>query len=126
MRGMRNVGHSKFDAISKANEHIRNQFKKAWRLMRAGNLEQSLFEFSVGLHVLQDCTSPAHSGFQEWSDHPCIPAVAGHIVGETAFYTAGQMRALNDITTQAWEWYQNGGLLREGFFPADEEACGCN
>ncbi|WKE66618.1 RHS domain-containing protein [Gallaecimonas kandeliae] len=121
--GMRNKGQSKCEAMAAANEFIKEQYRKAWRLRTDGKIKDSLFEFSIGLHTLQDSTSPSHSGFQEWSDNPGRLAVWWHVARESAFYTPSQMDALNKITKDAWNWYEHGGLPRGGFFPSND--CGC-
>jgi len=61
---MRRSAQTVDDARREANEFVRQQFSKAWR---ADTRIGALTEFGIALHALQDSTSPAHAGFQEWT-----------------------------------------------------------
>ena len=113
---MRNkdTAQSACEARKLANDFVRSQFKKAWDFKKNGLEEAALFELSVGLHLLQDWTSPTHHGFQEWSDNPSSEEVFLHTLGE--LYNPGSNSELYSITRDAWKWYTNGALPRSDLF----------
>ena len=100
-----------------ANDFVRQQFEKAWKLKKCGKEEQALFEFSVGLHTLQDWASPTHHGFQVWTGNESIGEKASHTAVEIV--NPGKGSELYRITQDAWKWYQSGKLpsgdLFEGY-----------
>jgi RHS repeat-associated protein len=111
---MRNPGQARVGARSLADEFVRQQFKKAWQLKARGCEDQSLFEFSVGLHTLQDSTSPSHFGFQMWADDLPFGDVTIHITKE--LFNPGEGSELYRITGDAWKWYNHGYLPSGNLF----------
>ena len=105
---MRNKGQLECQARKLANDFVRRQFDKAWEFKKNGLEEAALFEFSVGLHTLQDWTSPTHHGFQEWSGNETAGEVFSHTLGE--LYNPGGYSELYGITRDAMKWYINGAL----------------
>lgn len=126
---MRNKGQTACEARSKADAFVRQQFQRAWALMAQGKEREAYFEFSVGLHTLQDNTSPAHTGFQEWSDNPGRVAVAWHVAEESVIHQPGIGDPLYQVTRQTWQWFKDGNLPDGNLFGNDllapDEACGC-
>jgi hypothetical protein len=53
-------------------------------------VDDAYFQFAIGLHVLQDTTSPAHGGFQPWSDHETKNQIISHVSKEL-FYPGGEL-----------------------------------
>jgi len=111
---MRNNGQSECQARKVANDFVRSQFEKAWDLKKNGLSEAALFEFSAGLHTLQDWTSPSHHGFQEWSGNETAGEVFSHTLRD--IYNPGSYSELYSITRDAWRWYTNGSLPRGDLF----------
>lgn len=110
---MRRPGQSVSDACLQANKFVRQQFKKAWAAADAGDRILSMKEFAVGLHTLQDATSPSHSGFQEWDGH----ITTDHILKDTKILDPGSNEPLMQTTRDGWNWYKsrklpNGNLFR--------------
>jgi len=91
-----------------ANQFIRNQFNKAWKLKECGLEEEALFEFGVGLHTLQDWTSPSHYGFQLWSGEETWRDVLSHVAPEVV--NPGGGSELYRITEDAYKRYNEGKL----------------
>jgi RHS repeat-associated protein len=131
---MRNRGQSVCRARYLADKFVRSQFNKAQYYKKlyqqTGNdyyMEKSLFEFSIGLHTLQDSTSPSHSGFQVWSDSPSSFDIYTHITAETIFAPIDKRstESLYGVTKNAWGWYQSGKLPEGNLFPSQNSQCGC-
>jgi RHS repeat-associated protein len=108
---MRSGGQTVEDARAMANQFVRAQFDKAWS---APTREQSLIEFGIGLHALQDATSPAHAGFQQWTGEETWGETLGHIRKE--LYDPGSGSSLDNITQQAWDAFQKGELPKGDLF----------
>jgi len=96
------------EARRRSNQFVRRQFEKARKLKECGFEDQALFEFGVGLHTLQDWTSPSHHGFQLWTGEETAGELADHIVREVI--NPGEGSELYRITRDAWEWYSTGQL----------------
>lgn len=105
---MRRENQTIAEARQDANKFVREQFSKAWN---AKTRHEALTEFGIALHALQDSTSPAHAGFQEWSDHPDPLEWPAHLVQE--FINPGEGSELFRATQQAWDWF-NAGVLPTG------------
>ena len=129
---MTNKGQSKCQAIQYADSFVRNQFALAQKYKSSGTdfgMSRALFHFSVAVHTLQDATSPAHSGFQQWSDSPSYADLVGHVLFETVFSQTNNpsTQALIEITNQAWNWFENGKLPSKNLFLENMGTkCGCN
>jgi RHS repeat-associated protein len=67
---MRNSNQTVAQAKNEADAFVRKQFALAQKLKAEGKVAEAYYQFAIGLHTLQDATSPAHAGFQSWSDHP--------------------------------------------------------
>lgn len=105
---MRTTGQTIDEARQLANQFVRDQFAKAKSLKACGKNDEALFEFSIGLHTLQDWTSPTHNGFQLWTGNETAGEIALHVAGE--LFNPGKGSELYRITRDAWGWYNNGGL----------------
>lgn len=112
---MRAPGQSVADAKQKADAFVRGQFDKALKLKAEGKEREALFEFAVGLHTLQDTTSPSHYGFQEWErEEVGTMEVIGHALAE--MFNPGKGSELYRVTNDAWSWYQSGKLPEGNLF----------
>lgn len=129
---MRNKGQSACRARFLADKFVRDQFRKALANKKlydqTGNdfyMGQSLFEFSVGLHTLQDATSPSHRGFQEWSNSPTSFDIYTHVTLETFFgpYDNVAVAQLYNVTKDAFGWYKSGILPEGNLFSGLSEQC---
>jgi hypothetical protein len=92
-------------AENDADAFVRKQFEIAKNLLIQGKIEDAYFQFGIGLHTLQDATSPAHAGFQSWSDHETKTQLFNHIKQEL-FYP-GVNSNLQRITNQYLDWFEN-------------------
>lgn len=108
---MRSGNQTVAEARAMANQFVRSQFEKAWS---APTREQALIEFGVGLHALQDATSPAHTGFQQWTGEETWGETLGHIRSE--LYDPGAGSSLDGVTQQAWGAFQKGKLPKGDLF----------
>lgn len=121
---MRNKGQSTCEAMSQAEAFVRQQMEWAIFNHNRGKEGPALWQFSEALHTLQDATSPAHIGFQEWSDDPGFLAVLGHVTRESILYRPSERARLTAITKKAWGWYSSGHLP-DRFFAEQGANCGC-
>jgi hypothetical protein len=82
-------------------------------LIKEGKIYEAYFAFGMGLHTLQDATSPSHHGFQIWSSHnsilgnghPEIESVHSHISKEMSY--PGQDSNLQKITNYYLDWFES-------------------
>lgn len=98
---------SKRTACAQANRFVREQFNLAWAALRRGDRDLALFEFGLGLHTLQDSTSPTHRGFQVWTGSETLLDEVAHVSRELWDYhsTFGDSN-LDVVTRNAWEWFK--------------------
>jgi len=94
-------------AMRKADQFVREQFKKAKQYLSVGNIYQAYMEFGLGLHALQDATSPAHYGFQLWTGSESDSQKFNHHLYES-FYP-GLKSNLQKVTNLSLDWLENGG-----------------
>lgn len=102
---MRNSEQTTGTARDAANNFVREQFNKVWH---ADTREAALTEFGIALHTLQDPTSPAHSGFQEWTGEETRREKVDHVRKEVV--NPGPGSELYKITQDAWDWFTVGQL----------------
>lgn len=108
LHAMRNSDQLVVDASQLANDFVRGKFELAWFYRAEGDMNRSLFEFGLGLHTLQDSTSPSHIGFQVWTGLESLPQELSHVWPERLY--PGDNSALFRITERAYRWYRNGTL----------------
>lgn len=87
---------------------FQNTLKIAIEEKKNGNLDKSAFLFGVALHTIQDATSPAHAGFQPWSNGESLPDQALHGLSESM--DPGPYSPLWKETKKAWEAYKAGDV----------------
>jgi hypothetical protein len=89
MTGINAVGQSWLNQspryIAAANDLVRNSIEAARTAAAQGHQEQSMRSFAIALHALEDSTSPAHEGFQIWSDSFGVVEMANHMFAERAY-----------------------------------------
>ena len=103
---MRTPEQSVSNACQQSNKFVREQFNKAWVAQKGGNRKKALTEFTIGLHTLQDATSPSHSGFQVWDGDLSI----AHMLGDAEILDPADDSDLMKTTRDAWGWFQSGKL----------------
>jgi RHS repeat-associated protein len=105
--GMRNGDASQTieQAMAQADGFVRSQFAKAKNLLAQGKIEEAYFQFGIGLHTLQDATSPSHGGFQPWSDRETANQLIRHGIKEL-FYP-GPNSNLQNVTNKYLDWFQH-------------------
>jgi hypothetical protein len=101
---MRNSNQTPTQAMNQADAFVRKQFALAQKLKAEGKVAEAYYQFAIGLHALQDAMSPAHAGFQQWSDHPSATQVYNHVTQEL-FYP-GENSNLQKVTNQYLDWFQ--------------------
>jgi RHS repeat-associated protein len=92
------------EAMDNADKFVRKQFAKAKELLLQGNTKEAYKQFAIGLHALQDATSPTHAGFQVWTGEETIKQEVNHISKEL-FYP-GTNSNLQKVTNQYLDWFQ--------------------
>ncbi|MXV17353.1 RHS repeat-associated core domain-containing protein, partial [Hufsiella ginkgonis] len=104
------------EAMNAADAFVRAQFAQAKQLLKEGNIYDAYFAFGVGLHALQDATSPAHSGFQQWGDNVSAGRVLGHVTQEMSY--PGNNSNLQRVTNVYLAWFQksNAPLPKTNLF----------
>jgi RHS repeat-associated protein len=100
-------GQTAEDAQDQADKYVRFMFGLAKELKGMGRTEDAYFAFGVGLHTLQDATSPAHGGFQPWHDNEHIwgPDELAHVLQELRY--PGTQSNLQQITNHYLDWFEN-------------------
>ena len=113
---MRNGNQSVSEAMIKADLFVRSQFTFAKKLLGQGKVHEAYFEFAVGLHTLQDATSPAHGGFQVWNGNESLFELIGHASRELHY--PGFNSNLQKISNQYLQWFENSNkpLQKENLF----------
>ena len=110
--GMRDEYDTPEEAKKKADRFVREQFRKAREALSQGREYEAYFEFGVGLHTLQDATSPAHAGFQKWTGKETLREQIEHVKKELTY--PGKDSNLQKITNKYLEWFESGKELPEG------------
>ncbi len=109
---MRNRFQTPLDAMKLADEFVREQFAKARILLKSGKIHEAYYQFSIGLHVMQDATSPVHSGFQEWTGTESMLEQYNHAKHELVY--PGLDSNLQIITNKYLDWFQSNNPLPDG------------
>lgn len=102
---MRNKGQTTQEAKTKADAFVRDMFRIAINQRKAFNEESAYYYFGIGLHALQDATSPAHGGFQEWTGNETNLEILDHISHEASY--PGQESNLQKVTNEYVDWFMN-------------------
>ena len=105
MHAMRNSNQTVEQARDLADKWVRTLFERAKKLLSDGKTEAAYFTFGVGLHALQDATSPAHAGFQLWTGNEEILQQISHVLKERNY--PGTNSNLQKITQQYLDWFQH-------------------
>ncbi len=103
--GMRSAYQTESEAKSLADRFVRRQFRTAKDLLSQGKYYEAYFQFGVGLHALQDATSPAHGGFKEWNGRETLVEQGVHVIQEL-FYP-GKDSNLQKVTNQWLDWFEH-------------------
>lgn len=114
--GMRNGNETPEEAKANADKFVRNQFTLAKKLLGQGKVYEAYFQFGIGLHVVQDATSPAHGGFQVWTGNESLSEQSAHVIKEL-FYPGGNSN-LQGVTNSFLNWFENSNkpLPKENLF----------
>ena len=112
----KDVNQSPEQAMQLADQFVREKFEKAKKLLSEEKVEDAYFQFGIGLHTLQDATSPAHGGFQPWGDHVGGKDELVHVMKEL-FYPGNQSN-LQKVTNQYLDWFEhsNSPLPKQNLF----------
>lgn len=82
---MRNGDQTPEQAKKDADAFVRERYKWARHEFDKGNKEKAFFILGVALHAIQDATSPAHGGFQEWTGEESDMDEVNHVVQEYSY-----------------------------------------
>jgi hypothetical protein len=104
------------EAKSLADAFVRKNLMEAKDLLAQGRMYEAYYRFGIGLHALQDATSPAHWGFQPWSDHLTEGQKWDHVKQELFYPGTGSN--LQMITNKYLDWFENSNqpLPKENLF----------
>jgi|GEM_PF-4089046 hypothetical protein len=95
---------TKEQAMNRADAFVRRQFSLAREFLQAGDIDDAYYFFGLGLHTLQDATSPVHGGFQPWSSDEDIEQEAWHVSHEDVY--PGAESNLQKITDKYLKWFE--------------------
>jgi RHS repeat-associated protein len=98
-------GQTVEEAMKLADAFVRQQFMLAKEFLKEGRMIAAYYYFGVGLHTLQDATSPAHGGFQPWSSNEDASGWWNHVKQE-GFYP-GMNSNLQKVTDQYLKWFES-------------------
>jgi hypothetical protein len=120
---MRSPDQSVSEACKKANDFVREQYKKAWAAQAAGDRKTAMTEFSVGLHTLQDATSSSHQGFQVWDGDSSLRRTKnwGHGYQDIKIVDPSKDSELMKATKDGWDWFKAGKLPDGNLFGCECE-----
>ena len=102
-------GQSAAQAWAASNEFVRNEIGVARDLEGKGQHEQALGHLGNAMHTMQDSTSPAHMGFQEWDEHESGWSKATHVGREA--YDPGAGSALDAAARRAYDIFRSRGPI---------------
>ncbi len=97
------------EADKLANDFVAIYWQKGQAALAAGDTYTAFKDLGIAIHPLQDATSPAHSGWQPWSDHPGTEAEIRHVLKEIKY--PGPHSNLQMVTNQYIEMFVNGRFL---------------
>lgn len=102
-------------AREQSNKWIKSELENARAARIAGNHKEMLQHMGNVIHTLQDCTSPAHSGFQVWEgdNFGHWITAAEHVAREA--YDPGPGSALDQATLTAWQYLDSSSLPADFF-----------
>lgn len=103
-KGQNDLPETVEQAMTRADGFVRDQFTRAKQLMAEGKTEEAYREFGLGLHALQDATSPAHAGFQVWTGKETSSQKNKHNMWESFF--PGTNSNLQKVTNQYLNWFE--------------------
>jgi RHS repeat-associated protein len=100
------INQSVEEAKNASDAFVRLMFLNAKDLLKQGKIEDAYYAFGMGLHTLQDATSPAHGGFQPWSDHIHFGGKKwrAHVSQEITY--PGRPSNLQNVTNYWLKWFQ--------------------
>jgi hypothetical protein len=107
-------GQSVEEARREANNFVREMLTKAQQAQRDGNRQEAMGYLGIAMHVLQDSTSPAHSGFQPWDEHSKLSAMLEHVSEEDFNPKAGSQ--LYKATQDAYGYFSGTIPIPKDFF----------
>lgn len=103
-------GQQPLEAWKLANDFTRNEIAAARDLENAGQHVEALKRLSNAIHTMQDATSPAHKGFQQYDNNWSWSKKIEHYQRETN-PSVGELRELDAATRRAWEFFKSNQPL---------------
>jgi hypothetical protein len=113
---MRSPGQSVEEAHHLANDWVKNNISAGISDEKAGHHRAALVHLGEAIHTLQDSTSPAHLGFQEWKGAFIFEDALAHAGKEN--YDPGRGSSLDRVTRLAWEYFTGKRQLPDDVFEA--------
>ena len=113
---MRNEHQTVEEAKFAADYYVRFIWDYAKQLLKEGKEYDAYYQFAIGLHILQDATSPAHSGFQLWTGRESKWQQFLHVIEELRY--PGPNSNLQKVTNKYLDWFEksNQPLPSENLF----------
>lgn len=112
---MRAPGQTPLEARQAANEFVRSELEIARNREKTGQHVEALRHLGNAIHTMQDSTSPAHQGFQEWDEHLSILSKVGHVKQE--FFDPGAGSTLDAATQKAWNIFRSNAPIPVEILP---------
>ncbi len=103
------------EAREAANNFVRNEIQLARILEKHGQHERAMVHLGNAMHTMQDDTSPAHQGYQEWDEHASWQSKAGHVQREA--FDPGAGSALDTATQRAWDIFRSNEPVPREILP---------
>ena len=98
-------GQLPYEAWEKANKFVHDEITTARDLEQRGKHEEAFRHLGNANHTMQDSTSPAHKGFQEWDELSTFRSKLGHVKRE--FYDPGSGSDLDSATKKTWDAFKS-------------------
>ncbi len=102
---MRSPDQTVSEAKELANDFVQRTIKTARSYEKKGQRRDALEALGDVMHLLQDATSPAHSGFQEWKGLGVKNLRAAKKHADRENYDPGPNSDLDAATLKAWQYF---------------------
>jgi RHS repeat-associated protein len=116
--GMRGPGETEGRARSEANAFIRSEIEQAQNYEKMGADADAMAHLGLAMHALQDATSPAHEGFQEWrTEWNSYASLHAEIHGSKERKPDAEQRGrLDRATRDSWDYFTGKKEMPADFF----------
>ncbi len=118
LHAMRDPKDTLAEAVEKTNNFVHGNLESAIYLESVGEHDAAMQAFGWALNTIQDSSSPAHKGFQLWSDKESVRDIANHVGQEYTILQPRKSTVFDDtqLMWEIWEIISNKRTLPERFF----------